>query len=126
MYILYEISTGRNISQSSEPITNIADGNAVKEFASVEGVWNPQTLEFDPFPTDKKITTLAFMELFTDAEMVAILDAAKVNTSIQLFVMKMEQAEFIDLNYPSTIAGVQALESAGLIGVGRAVEILNG
>lgn len=125
MYVLYEVSTGRLISQSSLPITNVGDGRATKE-VSGEGIWNETSLDFDPIPVNRKKSTLSFMELFTDSEMVGILDAAKVNTSVQLFVMKMEQASYIDLDYPATIAGVQSLEAGGLLSAGRAEEILNG
>lgn len=126
MYVLYEIATGRAESQSSVPITNIKQGYAVKEVQDTTGIWNTKTLEFEPAPASKLRTTLEFMDLFTDAELVGVLDAAKQNSQIQLFVMRMEQASYIDLENRLTIDGVNSLELIGLIGPGRAEEILNG
>ena len=34
-------------------------------------------------------------------------------------------SEFIDVKYPDTIQGVNMLEQFGIIGIGRAAEILN-
>ena len=126
MFVLYELATGRAHSQSEEPFTNpdiIKWG--IKE-TSKTGIWNEAALDFDPVPVDKRMTTLAFMELFTDAELVGILDAAKVSTQVELFVMKMEQAEFMDLNYQGTIDGINGLAASGLLTAERAAEILNG
>lgn len=126
MYVLYELSTGQAYSQSSEPIENPdSEFYGIKQTDNT-GIWNPSTLDFDPIPADKRMTTLAFMELFTDAELVGILNAAKVDAQVELFVLKMKQAEFIDLNYQPTIDGVNSLEAAGLLAVGRATEVLDG
>jgi hypothetical protein len=125
-FMLYETETGKPLSQSSiEPI-NIPSGTSVKEFENFVGSWNAETLSFDPLPVKKKIPTLSFMELFTDAELIIILDAAKVSTQIQLFVMKIEQASFIDLNYQPMIDGINALVSVGLLTAERAKAVLNG
>lgn len=125
-YVLYELETGRAHSQSSESFDNPDAAKwGVKE-TQLSGIWNESTLDFDPVPVDKRMSTLEFMELFTEAELIGILDAAKVSTQVQLFVMKMEQAEFMDLNYQPTINGVNGLASAGLLTTERAAEILNG
>ena len=126
MYVLYELSTGRAHSQSSESFVNPDESTYGIKQTDKSGIWNDVTLDFDPAPVNKKISTLAFMELFTDAELVGILDAAKVSTQVQLFVMKMEQAEFIDLAYQPTIDGINALAAAGLITEARASGVLNG
>lgn len=126
MYILYELSTGRAHSQSSLPFDNPDINKWGVKQTDKTGVWDESILDFDTLPEDKKMTTLSFMELFSDNELVGILDAAKVSTQVQLFVMKMEQASFIDLNYQPTIDGINALVTAGLISADRAVEVLNG
>lgn len=124
MFHLYNIGNGELVSSASV-INNIPDGMAVKELNNT-GIWNAETLDFDPVIPSKKITTLEFMELFTDLELIGILEAAKVNTTVQLFVMKMEQASYIDMNYQPTIDGVNSLVGAGLLTTERAVVILNG
>ena len=125
-YMLYEIETGKPLSQSSGEPLSLPSGTAIKQVTDFNGSWNNETLSFDPMPTDKKMPTLSFIELFTDAELVGILDTAKVSTQVQLFVMKMEQANFMDLNYKPTINGINALSSIGLLTAERAEEILNG
>ena len=70
MFVLYELETGRAHSQSSASFDNpnpVIWG--VKETA-LTGIWNESTLDFEPIPASKKMATLSFMELFTDAELV--------------------------------------------------------
>ncbi len=82
-----------------------------------------------PVELPKKITRLAFLNRFTDAEAVAI-DLASIGAtpeaaSIRLYLKKVDAATFIDLDDASTRSGVQALETIGLLGTGRALEILD-
>tara|TARA_R110000824_G_scaffold46457_1_gene133475 strand:+ start:87 stop:461 length:375 start_codon:yes stop_codon:yes gene_type:complete len=121
---LYKIDSGVLIS-SATVIDKTPVGMAVKE-SDKKGVWNTKTLDFDETPKSKKIATLDFLELFTDLELVGILDAAKVSTEIQVFVVKMEQAAFMDLDYPPTIDGINKFASIGLLTTERAGVILNG
>jgi len=126
MFVLYELTTGRAHSQSSVSFTNPDTSKwGIKE-TSLTGVWNEANLDFDTIPKNKRMTTLAFIELFTDVELLGVLDAAKVSAQVELFVLKMKQAEFIDLNYQPTIDGINGLVSAGLITSVRAGVILNG
>lgn len=76
----------------------------------------------------KKITQLAFISRFTDAEAIA-LDLASIGAtveaaSIRRYMQKVNAATFIDLGREDTIAGVNQLEAVGLIGPGRAEVIL--
>ena len=126
MYVLYELETGRAHSQSAEAFDNPnTDVYGIKE-TELTGIWNESTLDFEPAPVSKRMTTLEFMELFTDAEWVGVLDAARVSAQVELFVMKMTQAEFMDLNYQGTIDGINSLVSAGLLTAERAEAVLNG
>jgi len=78
----------------------------------------------------RRLSKLSFVNLFTDAEYVGILTAARNNVQIEAWVKKMEMTAVdpdglsISLDDPRTAAGVQALEAAGLIGTGRASQIL--
>jgi hypothetical protein len=100
-----------------------------KAEAMFPGAW--VRLRDDPAPkVDRRITNLAFLSRFTDAEAVAI-DLASIGATVQAagirrYVKKVDAASFIDLDRPDTRAGVQALEAAGLLAVGRAAEILDG
>lgn len=70
------------------------------------------------------ITKLQFVNRFTDAEMGAILTAAKSDVRVEGFVFRLGTVTDVQLTDPLTITGVQALEAFGLIGVGRAAVIL--
>lgn len=73
-----------------------------------------------PFVVDKT----NFLERFTDAELATILTVAKTNVAIEVYVKRLNEAPTVDLTAPRTVSGVQALESYGLIGAGRAAQIL--
>ena len=85
---------------------------------------------------DSRVTRLAFRNRFTSAEKVAIefacLDdpAAPMPQRLQSAALRANQADlaaatFVDLLRPDTRAGVQMLETAGLLPEGRALEILD-
>lgn len=75
------------------------------------------------------ITRLAFLNRFTDAEAIAI-DLASTGATAQAATLRRAQAkinaaEEIQLDNAETRAGVQALETAGLLAAGRATAILD-
>ena len=90
-----------------------------------------------PTPPDSvKITKLAFRNRFTQTEKVTIEIAALDNpaadmqtrglaASLRANQQDIMAAQFIDLMYADTRAGVQTLETYGMIGEGRAAEILD-
>ena len=84
---------------------------------------------------DTRITRLAFRNRFTAAEKVALeiaaLDAPAAPTAqrqqaaaLRAMLADTAAATFIDLIHADTRAGVQMLETAGLLAAGRALEIL--
>ena len=79
-------------------------------------------------PVGTKITILAFLSRFTDAEAIAIdlagIGATAGAATIRRYMSKVTAASFIDLEREDTRAGVAALEAAGLLVEGRAQEIL--
>ena len=77
-------------------------------------------------PALGQVSKLAYMGRFTDAELATIYGAAKVSLDVEVWLEKFKLSEFIDLSDPRTLAGLQALEANGLIGAGRAMEILHG
>ena len=91
----------------------------------------------------RRVTKLQFRNLFSAEEKVAIEFASLDNPSasqevrlqaagLRVFLADVESATpepdgtSIDLDDPRTVAGVNALESYGLIATGRAAEILSG
>lgn len=87
----------------------------------------PEQIEADR--PQRRVTRLAFLNRFTDQEAIAF-DLASIGATVQAasmrrFMSKVNAATFIDLNRPDTRAGVEALETAGLLAAGRAAEILD-
>lgn len=86
-------------------------------------------IEVNPIST-RKISKLSFMNRLTDIELAGIYSAAKVSTAVEVWLAKFHATSVepdgtsIDLDDPRTIAGMHALEAAGLIGAGRAAEVL--
>jgi hypothetical protein len=70
------------------------------------------------------ISKLDYMDRFTNAELAGIYTAAKQSIQVEVWLEKFKLATHIDLDDPRTISGVHSLEAAGLIGQGRAEDIL--
>lgn len=92
--------------------------------------------EPQPYSGSWLITKLAFRNRFMPDEKVAIELAALDNPAADMQVRALAAslranqqdiivAQFIDLMFADTRSGVQALEAYGLIGAGRAAEILD-
>ena len=89
-----------------------------------------------PAPPARHITKLAFRNRFTQAEKVAIEIAAlddpeatmqqrAMSAALRASQEDVAVAQFIDLTRADTRAGVQMLETAGLLAAGRALAILD-
>lgn len=85
---------------------------------------------------DTRITRLAFRNRFTSAEKMALemaaLDDPKAPmaqrqqaAAIRVHLADVVASTFVDLARADTRAGVQALEAGGLLGAGRALQILD-
>lgn len=72
-----------------------------------------------------RLTKLQYMNRFRDDELATIYAAAKVSPAVEVWLEKFKLSEFVDTADVRTTLGLQALESAGLIGAGRAAEILS-
>lgn len=79
----------------------------------------------------KRLSRLDFMNRFTETELATIYSLAKTNVGIEIWLARFNAATpepdgtCIDLADIRTMYGIQALEAAGIIGIGRATEILN-
>lgn len=71
-----------------------------------------------------RITTLAFFSRFTPEEQGAIMIAVQQNPILNALIVSLQLADGVVLTDPRIIAGIQALEQAGLLAEGRADEIL--
>ena len=87
-------------------------------------VWDAPGALFIERPHTRNLTKRQYLGLFTGEERVAIRGAAKVSLLIEDYLALLNVSDFICLDDPDTLAGVNALEAAGLIATGRAAEIL--
>lgn len=77
-----------------------------------------------PPPTPKQFTSLEFLDLFTDAEQLAVASAAMASAQVKLWYDRMLAASFVSLSDPRTSAGLQALVTESLITQARMDAIL--
>ena len=73
-----------------------------------------------------RLTRLEFRNQFTMAEKQALYTAAQSNVDVQIFLDDVNAAEYIETSDAATIAGLDALVSAGLLTQARADEVLAG
>lgn len=74
-------------------------------------------------PVERRYTPLQFMELFSDAEQLAIVTATLANPAVKLWYDKMLAAQQISLGDARVTAGLAALVAAGLISEARIAEL---
>ena len=83
-----------------------------------------------PVPSVRRLSKLEYMNRFTDTELAGIYAAAKTVVAVEVWLAKFNattpepDGTSIDLDDPRTIEGLQGMEVAGLLGAGRAAEIL--
>jgi len=71
------------------------------------------------------ITKIAFLDRMTDAEFIAIINAAKTDAEVELWKTRFDNATTIDLNDGSrVVAGFPMLVTKGLLTQERATKIL--
>lgn len=73
----------------------------------------------------RRITRQSFLSLFTNEETSGIMLAAKQTPLIEGWLMRVQAAQYVNLDDPATIMGVQGMALAGLITSERATEILS-
>ena len=108
------------------------NADAPIEWSGMEFVTHDHTPEADASGiTDVPIvamtwTKLEYLRRFTQAERIAIRGAAKVVPELEDYLQLLELATEVRSDDPDIASALAMLEGAGLIGAGRAGEILNG
>jgi hypothetical protein len=107
-------------------LTTFAGGSGVVDANPSTPLWDTPEAPAVPEPVvaSRIITKLEYMNRFHDDELANLYTAAKGVVQIEVWLEKFKVSEFIDLSDPRTVGGVQALEAAGIVGAGRANEIL--
>ena len=122
-------------------VTRKSDGQEVTRYAAAAPVEQIGELavpfaEFDHvefvdeviavIPASYTWTKLEYLRRFTQAERIAIRGAAKVVPELEDYLQLLELATEVRSDDPDIASALAMLEGAGLIGAGRAGEILNG
>lgn len=79
-----------------------------------------------PEPGAIILNKVDFLRLFTQAERINIRAAAAVDPVVADYQSMLDAATTVNLSDPDILTGVPLLEQAGLIGPGRAAQILAG
>ncbi len=72
----------------------------------------------------RRMTSLEFLDLFTEAEQLAVVTASMHSPQVNLWWTKLTMATFVDFGDPRLAGGLQALVVAGLLTAERAQEVL--
>ena len=86
----------------------------------------PFTPEPPPPPPVDELHKVDFLRLFTQAERIAIRQAAKLNPVVEDYQAILDAATIIRLSDADIQEGIPELEDAGLLAPGRAAQILSG
>jgi hypothetical protein len=99
-------------------------GNAAPADISAAGI--KVTTGPDPAVVAGPVSSLAFRQLFTAAERLAITTAGETVPQIREFMDDESSTPSVSLSDPEVIAGIAALVTAGLLTQDRATAILTG
>jgi uncharacterized protein (DUF1330 family) len=123
-YIVTSKATGQEVYRYA--------ADAPIEWAGMEFVTHNHTPDvIDEGVTDAPVvvmtwTKLEYLRRFTQDERIAIRTAAKSVPQLEDYMALLELASEVRSDDPDIISALQMLEFSGLIGEGRAQEILNG
>lgn len=84
----------------------------------------PEPADLLPTPP-KQYTSLEYLDLFTDAEQLAVAGAAMTSAAVKLWYDKMLAAGFVTISDPRTEAGLSALVTTGLLAADRKESIVS-
>jgi len=127
-YIKAKLPEGELIQVSMEPLV-AGEGEIVKvrqgeipDLTRYE--WHPGSLAFIESHAGSILSRLAFMRRFTDKELEDLYSLETTQIKIKVWLEKYKAATDIDLTDPDIVSGVHGLEAMGIIGAGRAAEVL--
>lgn len=77
-------------------------------------------------PTLRVWDQIDFMRRFTQTERITIRTLAKSNVEVEDYMALLTTTPRVRNDDPDVVRGLNMLEAAGVLGIGRAAEILNG
>ena len=133
IYALVETATGKLLSWTRsagglpDATTRTAKGWTIAEIdgGDPSGVWNPETMRWDPRPVEAVLVTeFQFKARLTADERIAIRDAAKTDPYVEDFLDLLASADEVNMRDALVIGAVGYLTSRGLLTEERAGEVL--
>lgn len=133
IYATYNVMTGALVDlseQQSSPSAPLALKQLDRAMPNLTvEFWDAAIADFSQYAkTERNISGVRYLRLFTQDERIDIRNAAKqspkLDDYLKLLDITIAQGGVIDLNDPDTIAAVGLLEAVGLIAPGRAAEVL--
>jgi hypothetical protein len=128
IYVVCNVLTGELLGVSEEfievsgaPLQGMSFDRGLPDFSREE--WNRGLRAF-VLKTHRVVSKLEFLDKFTQAERISIKQARGVSPALDDYLYLLELAQEVNLDSNNTRSGVNMLEQAGLLGVGRAAEIL--
>lgn len=120
------------IEITDEQYAQALDGMAAGKLVSIDGgfaVVDPPKPEKPPAPEPEppgypQFTALEMLDLFTDPEQLAVVQATMTNAAVKLWYDKNLAADYVTYEDPRVEAGLQALVDAGLLMPERKSEIV--
>lgn len=79
---------------------------------------------FATSPSAPRFVPLDFLDLFTEAEQLAVVQASLSNAAVKLWYDRVLAATYITLDDPRVETGLQALADAGLLSEERKLAVL--
>lgn len=131
MFAVWRQSDGALVCIATTLATPFPAGLGTADVGGTEptGVWSPVTLTFSPAPTIKATPTRkAFLARFAQAEREALQNILASGTQTQKNKLNAFLAyigsDNVDLNDAYIQASINLMETASVIGVGRAAQII--
>jgi len=124
-YWLDEPLEGADAEREVSPIQEeILRNGGTADYRGGQLIVTPKAPETAEIATGNIITKRAFLARFTPEEFAAIKTAVEQQPMVDYFWQLFMVSEEIDLSFPETTVGVNALEQMGLLAAGRAAEVL--
>ncbi|KPH79308.1 hypothetical protein [Bosea vaviloviae] len=116
---------GQPFAWSADGVT-YDDRLTADQRAAIEAVVAAHDPSATPATPAPRLSFLEFMDLFTEAEQLAIAGAAMTNVATKLWYDRAVGAQFIDLADARLTDGLQAMVAAGLLTSARRTRVLKG
>lgn len=108
-------SIRRSSNAAEDAVMALEDADAIRSFT-----WSVDV----PVATPRRLTKQMFLERLSATESSNIMAASSASPAVAAWILRLENAALVNLDDPSCVSGMQALEAAGLLAEGRAAEIL--